>query len=92
MAKCRGCGRLITWVQTSSGKSMPCDPQPVYYEQKQGGKDRIVTPNGLTLACEITEEPNEKTTGWGYVPHWATCEKARNFGRHAGGKAAAARK
>lgn len=77
-ATCRGCGREIVWIQTAGGKSMPCDASPVYYKERAGGPDRIVTQNGMTLSCEIVTDPNI-ATGIGYVPHWATCPQAGKF-------------
>lgn len=36
MAKCKGCGAEIIWLETKNGKAMPCD------EKKQ----TIITENG----------------------------------------------
>jgi len=55
MAKCRGCGAEIIWLQTEKGKPMPCDP----------GKVTVVTEKGQVVS--------------GYIPHWATCPKAKEF-------------
>lgn len=78
LTKCRSCGASIVWIKTPGGKSMPCDNTPVYYSLKVGKKDRIVTPNGETLACEIVTDPN-KSDGVGYVPHWGTCNNPDKF-------------
>lgn len=82
---CSACGAALMWIRLPSGKSMPCDPAPVYYiatgSYKKGAK-RIVTPNGQVLPCEYTEDPN-KATGVGYIPHWATCPRADSFRRPA---------
>lgn len=39
MAKCKGCGAEIIWLETKNGKAMPCD------EKKQ----TIITENGETV-------------------------------------------
>ena len=75
---CRGCGAEIVWIRTVSGKSMPCDATPVYYKMDAVGKEKIVTPNGVVVSCEIVTDPNV-ATGFGFVPHWSTCSKADNF-------------
>lgn len=57
--------------------------KPVYYCMQAKGPEKIVTPNGVTVSCVRTHNPNE-ATGIGYVPHWATCPRAGDFKR--GGK------
>lgn len=76
-ATCRGCGAPIVWIKTPAGKSMPCDPSPVYYKADPDGKDRIVTTRGEVIACTIT--PGADATDAGYRPHWATCPQAGRF-------------
>ena len=72
-ATCRGCGASIVWIKTKSGKSMPCDAEPVHYVP--GGKDRAVTTSGNVVSCEIVSGGGEI----GYRPHWATCPNAKRF-------------
>ena len=55
--KCRGCGASIVWIQTSAGRSMPCDAEPVSYREKAGAPGKIVTPNGMVLSCELDVQP-----------------------------------
>ena len=81
MAKCKKCLVDIIWIKTLGGKSIPCDPEQIYYIQKPNkGEKRIVTPNGEVIACEYTADPYE-ATGVGYVPHWATCPYSNEFKR-----------
>lgn len=77
MAKCKLCGKEIKWIRTIGGKSMPCDPQPVYYRYRLGAKDRIVTPNGEVLPCVFMEQHEDlsRAQGYGFMPHFATCGK-----------------
>ena len=76
---CRGCGAPILWIKTPGGKSMPCDPAPVYYRIVPGGKDKVVTNRGEVVSCEIVSGAD--ATDAGYRPHWATCPHAGNFKR-----------
>lgn len=75
---CRGCGASIVWIGMSSGKSMPCDASPVYYKMNAKGKDKIVTPNGIVITCDIVTNPNE-ADGYGYKSHFATCTNSDSF-------------
>ena len=77
MAKCKLCGAKIKWIKTIGGKSMPCDPEKVYYRYKLGAAERIVTPNGEVLPC-VRMNPHtdniQQADGFVYVPHFATCK------------------
>ena len=75
---CRGCGRPIIWIRTSGRKSMPCDPDQVFYWQTPGGRQKIVTPNGEVLSAEL-EGPQDKATGIGFISHFATCPNGSDF-------------
>lgn len=75
---CKGCGASIVWIGMSGGKSMPCDDTPVYYKINPNGKDKIVTPNGIVITCDIIGDPN-KADGYGYKSHFATCIKVGSF-------------
>lgn len=77
---CRSCGMQILWIDTIGGKKMPCNPQFVYYKAHDGGKDRIVLPNGQVVAGTIQERP-EYADGHGYISHFATCQCAQMFRR-----------
>lgn len=77
---CKKCKEPIMFIRTAAGKAMPCDPFITYYKQVDGGKDRIVTPNGQTLSCIILPDSTD-ADGYGYVPHWATCRHADSFRR-----------
>lgn len=76
--RCKGCGASVVWVGMQSGKSMPCDDSPVYYKINPKGKDKIVTPNGIVITCDIVTNPN-KADGVGYISHFATCTKSDSF-------------
>lgn len=77
MARCKLCGAEIKWVRTVGGKTMPCDPQRVYYRIDHGSLERVVTPNGDVFSCvtiELDTEDISIADGWGYIPHFATCK------------------
>ena len=78
MSKCRACGATIRWIRTRTGKSMPCDPQPVPYWLDPRAKGKVVTPAGDVVSCVFMGDM-AKATGMGYVPHWATCTKPEMF-------------
>lgn len=37
-----------------------------------------MTPAGDVISCEPVDNPAE-ATGWGYVPHWSTCNAPDKF-------------
>jgi len=78
--KCRGCGAEILWIETASGKSMPCDPDPVKYWEKSKAAGKATRPDGVTVSCEY-EGDLDKATGIGYISHFSTCPQAKNFKR-----------
>ena len=75
MPKCRICGAEIVFVETVSGKRMPCNPEIFPYWAQHDGKGRVVTFRGEVLPC--TFKGDGPATGLGYVPHWATCGRDR---------------
>lgn len=77
---CKGCGRLIGWIRTSAGKSMPVDYEAVLYWQDPEGKQKIVTPNGEVVSARLFGT-SEACTGKGYMSHFATCPQAEAFKR-----------
>jgi ssDNA-binding Zn-finger/Zn-ribbon topoisomerase 1 len=76
MAKCRGCGASIVWLQTANGKMIPCDPNPIGYREREGARGKILTRAGKIVSCDFTNNPGVET---GYMPHFATCPKAADF-------------
>ena len=72
-SNCKKCGNRILWLRTHAGKNMPVDPNLINYREVPGGKERIVTPNGMVIAGERSN-PDE-ADGVGYISHFATCGK-----------------
>ncbi len=75
---CRGCGAPIVWIKTASGKSMPCNAEPVTYWEKPGASGKIVTPNGEIISCEF-EGDRQTISGIGYISHFSSCPEAGRF-------------
>ena len=77
---CRGCGRPVLWVETSTGKRMPLDPETsatgnVVLEQASSSEG----PLGAFRAHVLRR--GEVWPGDRYVAHFATCPKAEQFRR-----------
>lgn len=72
MSKCKSCGAEILWIKMQSGKAMPVDPKQVMYWKKQKGSEKVVTPNGEVVSCELVGDL-QNATGIGYVSHFSTC-------------------
>lgn len=70
---CRICGERILWVKTKAGRSMPVDPELINYRAVPGGKERIVTPEGMVVAGEKCS--TDGAEGYGYISHFATCAR-----------------
>ena len=73
--ECRGCGAPIIFVKTKKGKWAPSNPEPVKLQD---------LPKGGTMFTEdgaYWENRGQKNDVTGYVPHWATCPKAKDFKR-----------
>lgn len=77
---CKSCGKPIHWIRTRSGRSMPCDAKAVNYKANPKGSTKLVTPAGDVVSCDPVEDMAE-ATGWGYVPHWSTCNAPDKFRR-----------
>ena len=78
MAKCSSCGAEIIWIKTKSGKSMPCDPEERFYEERIGGHETYVTPDGRT----VKGVPCYGGPAYGYISHFATCPNADRHRRN----------
>ncbi len=75
---CRSCGERIIWIKTKAGKNMPCNPKLIPYRIQQGGREKIVTPNGEVYSAEIVKTGTPDATGVGYISHFATCQNANS--------------
>ena len=69
---CKGCGAKINFVQTSTGKYMPVDAEPVH-------SDELKPTDMLMVGSEIKQVKNLARSSFGYTPHWSTCKRAERF-------------
>ena len=79
-SRCKSCGAEIFWIMMQTGKKMPVDATPMTYWAKKEGQEKIVTPNGEVISCELTGDL-QNSTGIGYISHFATCPDAKNHRR-----------
>lgn len=70
--KCKSCGATIIWVQTESGKGMPCDAKPIPYREDPAGSLTLITSEGKVVKAK----PDATSDTFGYVSHFATCPHA----------------
>nr|DAT78861.1 MAG TPA: hypothetical protein [Caudoviricetes sp.]DAU41160.1 MAG TPA: hypothetical protein [Caudoviricetes sp.] len=70
---CKLCGAKIQFIRTPAGKYLPCNPRAVTYYKGQYNKNRIVTPAGKVIACEMTGSVSQ-VAGIGFIPHWSSCK------------------
>lgn len=74
---CRGCGKQIAFIKTTKGKSIPVNPETVYF-MPSGGPNTYVMADGTV---KRGREPDWADKGaWiGYISHFATCPAAGQF-------------
>lgn len=71
---CNRCNRLIVFIRTEKGKPMPCEASTVPYLADERGDRQILTDRGKLVRCRIlAPEDKGDCTGFGYVPHFASC-------------------
>ena len=76
-AKCRACQQEIAFIKTVKGKSMPVNPEPVYFVPAGGPNTYVM----ITGEVERGREPAyaDKDTRIGYISHFATCPEVDKF-------------
>lgn len=75
---CRACGKTIGFIKTVKGKTMPVDPEPVYFLPDVTKSRKYVLPDGKVVTGADCGEDNEDA--WiGYVSHFATCTEPERF-------------
>lgn len=78
MAKCKSCGAEIIWIKMRSGKSAPCNPEPIHYRKFVHDVNNmivLVTPDGDVTPGEVCEDSDL----FGYISHFATCPYANKY-------------
>ena len=79
-AKCRGCGQEIAFIKTEKGKTMPVNPEALYFIPGGGPNTYVMIDGSIQRGREPDETDTEKA--WiGYRSHFATCQAADRFRR-----------
>ena len=84
---CLGCGALIGFIAMESAKAMPVDPERRdEWIDTTAGKAitlfRLVTPEGQVVIGRRGTSIEPATSRYeGYVPHWISCPKTKEFRR-----------
>lgn len=74
---CKGCGELMTWVNTTQGRAMPLDPAPV-----PNGNVVIVRDGGGGLLAEYLRRTDTPAPGTPrYQSHFSSCPERARFRR-----------
>ena len=79
-AACRGCGKMIAFIRTAKGKSMPVDPEAVYFIPA-GGPNTYVMIDGSVQRGREPGQMDRESARIGYRSHFATCPAADSFRR-----------
>lgn len=75
---CRGCGKEIAFIKTVKGKSMPVDPESVYFIPAGGPNTYVMMDGRIQRGREPRQEDNEAVR-IGYRSHFVTCPAADDF-------------
>lgn len=75
---CRACGKEIAFIKTVKGKTMPVDPEAVYFIEG-AGMAAFVMIDGSVKHGKKVEDDNTLGAWIGYVSHFATCPEAGRF-------------
>lgn len=77
--QCRGCGQEIAFIKTVKGKTMPVNPESVYFIPA-GGPNTYVMADGVVRRGREPDRTDQGTpTVIGYISHFATCPAADSF-------------
>ena len=78
-APCRGCGQEIAFIKTVKGKTMPVNPDSVYFIPAGGPNTYVMIDGTVQRGREPDWTDQGKPTQIGYISHFATCQKADSF-------------
>lgn len=74
---CRGCGAEIAFIKTVKGKTMPVDPEPMYFIPAGGPNTYVMIDGSIQRGRE--PQVGEGKAWVGYRSHWATCPEQDRF-------------
>lgn len=80
---CRGCGKPIAFIKTEAGKTMPVDPEPIYFLPEDDYHKFVMMDGTVKRGRAIEEDETglKKKAVIGYRSHFATCPAADDFRR-----------
>ena len=76
---CRGCGQEIAFIKTAKGKTMPVNPEAVYFIPAGGPNTYVMVDGSIQRGREPDTEDWGKPAQIGYISHFATCPAADSF-------------
>ncbi len=79
VTQCRGCGKDIAFIKTAGGKTMPVNPDSVYFIPAGGPNTYVIADGTVQRGREPAWEDQGRETTIGYVSHFATCPAADSF-------------
>ena len=79
VTQCRGCGKDIAFIKTVKGKSMPVDPESVYFIPGGGPNTYVMIDGEIQRGREPRYDEDKAVTAIGYRSHFATCSAAEDF-------------
>ena len=71
--ECRSCHQPIVWVETTKGRRMPVDPEPVY------AGNIVLRDREHLPPLELYRKPDEGTKR--YISHFVTCPQRDKWRR-----------
>lgn len=74
--KCRGCGKEIAFIKTVKGKTMPVNPESVYFIPAGGPNTYVMITGEVKRGREPDWADQGKQAQIGYISHFATCPEA----------------
>ena len=80
-ALCRGCKKEIAFIKTVKGKTMPVDPESVYFIPGGGPNTYVMLDGTVQRGREPDWADQGMPTQIGYISHFATCTEADRFRR-----------
>ena len=78
MTKCRSCGANIIWIITKTGRKMPCNAEPIFFDLANMNDEgtKVFVKDNRIIAIGI-ENPEGQEVG--YISHFATCPEAEKW-------------
>ena len=79
--RCRGCGAEIAFIKTVKGKSIPVNPESIYFIPGGGPNTYVMADGSVERGREPQWDDADRGRWIGYISHFATCPEADSFHR-----------